>query len=316
MSLETPAPATFSEPEPPRAPQWRGAFASLGIGLGAALIGLLPWILTGMRLPLQAMWAFEALPEQMPIALLPLGNSYLTAVVGMLVVGGVVAGIAARALRSRLPARAPLSIAAGLLFVQIVATAQSAQALESGLPSDDRASLYLLASVGIAVVGMLFAVLAFGLVAAAPRAGAMIGLVLGSLAVGWWLEMAMSPRGVLPIELDLGGVVRRIPAVLVGVAIAWAGVRSVGRAIAAVASLLLLWFVPAVATAVTAGVGSSMMLHFPAELREYVLSVFSAYLSMPSLVLPPLVIAVVVAAAGIALRAVLARRRRAAPLSE
>ena len=68
--------------------------------------------------------------------------------------------------------------------------------------------------------------------------------------------------------------------------------------------------------AVTAGVGSSMMLHFPAELREYVLSVFSAYLSMPSLVLPPLVIAVVVAAAGIALRAVLARRRRAAPLSE
>jgi hypothetical protein len=267
-------------------------------------------MLTGMRLPLQAMWAFEALPEQMPIAFLPLGNTTITNVVGLLVVGGVTAGVAARALASRLPSRAPLSIAAGLLLVQIVAVAQSAQALQGGLPTDDRASFYLAACVSVAVVSVAVGLIAFVLVARAPRGGAVLGLVVGSLALAWWFAGFFWPHGVLPIELYSGfqSVLRWVPPVLVGASIAWAGVRTPGRIVAAVASLLLLWIVPSVATAVTAAVGSSMLLHFPSELLDQAVRVFTAAAFMPSIVVPPLVVAVVVAAGGISIRGFAATR--------
>ncbi|TPW93097.1 hypothetical protein FJ656_35030, partial [Schumannella luteola] len=79
----------WPETEPPvrRPARWGGALASLGIGVAAALLGLLPWILTGMRLPLQNLWAFDALPEQMPVAWLPLSQYSVTFVLGILVVG-------------------------------------------------------------------------------------------------------------------------------------------------------------------------------------------------------------------------------------
>lgn len=311
MNLETPAPPAWSEPEAPRPPQWRGAFASLGIGLAAALLGLLPWILTGMRLPLQAMWAFDAAArEQMPIAFLPLGNTTVTAVLGMLVVGWVGAAIAARALGTRLPSRAPFSIAAGLLLVQVVALAQSAQALDAGLPSGDRAVFYLVACVAVAVAGILIGLVAFGLVARAPRGGAMLGLVVGALALDGWFGAFFTPRGALPIELysAVHPVLRWLPAILVGAAIAWAGLGTVRRIIAAVVSLLLLWVVPAFATAVTSAVGSRVLLRDPSGLVDQFTGVLRSAISMPGLVVPPLVVALAVAAAGLVLRRLLAQR--------
>ena len=310
MSLETSAPVAFSEPEPARPPQWRGAFASLGIGLGAALLGLLPWLLSGMRLPLQPMWVFDALPEQMPIAFLPLGNTTTTNVAGLLVVAGAAAGLAARSLAAHLPSRAPFSIAAGLLFVQVVAVAQSAQALQRGLPADERASFYLVACVSVAVVSVVVGLVVFVLVARGHHAGAVLGLVAGALALAWWFDGFFWPNGVLPIELHSAfhSVLRWVPPVLVGASIAWAGVRTVGRIVAAVVSLLLLWLVPAVATAVTSAVGSSMLLHFPSELLDQAVRVFAAAAFMPSIVVPPLVVAVVVGAVGISVRRFAATR--------
>lgn len=294
-------------------PQWRGAFASLGIGLAAAVLGLLPWILTGMRLPLQNLWVVTVPPEQMPIAWLPLSQYTATIVLGMLVLGGAVAGLAARALAARLPARAPLSIAAGLLLVQIVAVAQSAQVLESGLRVGDEAAFYLLACIAVAVTGVLGGVLAFALVARAPRAGAVIGLVIGALATGWWLGALLPPFGVLSTEVAYGplpGILRWVPAVLVGAAIAWGGVRTTGRVVAAVVGILLLWVVPALATGVTSAVGSRILLRDLPELFDYGWGVFRMALLMPELAAPPLIVALAVAAMGIVARELLARRAR------
>lgn len=309
MSLESPAPTVSTAPAPARTPRWRGAFASLVIGLGGALFGLLPWLLTGMRLPLQPMWVADVLPEQMPIAFLPLGHASITNVLGMLVVGSAAVGLAARLLADRLPSGAPFSVAAGLLLVQIVAVAQSAEVLQRGLRADDR-GFYLVACVAVAVVGIGVGLVAFVLLVASPRAGAMLGAVAGALALDWWLDTFFAPRGVLPIELYSGfdTVLRWVPAVLVGVAIAWAGVRTVGRIVAAVVSLFLLWLVPAAAAAVTAAVGSRVMLRLGAELLDYAAGVWKLAAFMPSLVLPPLVVAVVVAALGITVRELLARR--------
>lgn len=310
MTLEPPAPPAFSDLEPSRPPQWRGAFASLGIGVAAALLGLLPWMLTGMRLPLQNLWAFEMLPEQMPVALLPFSQYTVTTVMGMMVVAWVAAGIAARALAARLPSRAPLAIAAGVLLVQIIAIAQSAEAVSRGLRGGGEASFYLGSCIAVAVAGIVFGILAFALVARAPRGGAVIGLVLGALALDWWIGAFFWPNGVLPIELysSFRIVLRWVPAVLVGAAIAWGDVRTPGRIVAGVVSLLLLWLVPALATAVSSAVGSRVLLRAPLEMLDYGWGVLRSALFMPELALPPLVVAVVVAAAGIGLREVLVRR--------
>lgn len=303
----------WPDPEPlvARPPQWRGAFASLGIGLGSAVVGLLPWALTGMRLPLQNLWVAEIEPERMPIAWLPLSQYTVTIVLGLLVVGGAIAGLVARALADRLPARAPLSIAAGLLLVQVVAVAQSTQVLEYGLRAGEESAFFLAACLIVAIVGVAGSALVFALIARAPRAGAVIGIVLGALAAGWWLGGLLPPFGVLPNEVGNGAlveVVRWVPAVLVGVAIAWGGVRTTARVIAAVVSILMLWVVPAVATGVTSALGSRALLRDLPELVDYGWGVFRMALLMPELAAPPIVAALAVAAVGIVTRTLLARR--------
>ena len=59
-------------------------------GAGSAVVGLLPWMITGMRLPLQNLWASDTLPKSMPVALLPLSNYAVTLIAGLLVTGDAV----------------------------------------------------------------------------------------------------------------------------------------------------------------------------------------------------------------------------------
>jgi hypothetical protein len=59
------------------------------MGVGAAVAGLLPWIITGMRLPLQNLWADEGagLAEPMPFVLLPFSQYFVTLLIGVIAVG-------------------------------------------------------------------------------------------------------------------------------------------------------------------------------------------------------------------------------------
>jgi hypothetical protein len=311
MSTEQVAPPAFPEPAPVRPPQWRGAFASVGIGIAGALLGLLPWIITGMRLPLQNLWAFETLPGQMPVAFLPFSQYTVTTVIGMLVVGAAAAGLAVRALAARLPSRGPIAAAVGLAAVQVIAIVQTAQTVDRGLEPSGEGAFYLVACIAVSVFGVVVGLVAFGIIARAPRAGAVVGLVLGALAVDWWIGAFFPPVGIVPVTVAYGGVLsvlRWVSPVLVGLAIAWGGIRTPGRIVAAVVSLVLLWVVPPLATAVTSAVSSRIMLRYPLEMLDYGWGVFRMALLMPELALPPLVVAVLVAAAGIGGRALVARR--------
>ena len=87
-----------------------------------------------------------------------------------------------------------------------------------------------------------------------------------------------------------------MPAALVGAAIGWAGVRTVGRALAAVVALVLVAVVPALTTAISSSAGSRVLAHDPREMAAYAVEVFAAASSTPVLVLPPLVVALVAAA--------------------
>jgi hypothetical protein len=63
----------------------------------AALVGLLPWLITGIRRPLQNLRATSTSPESMPVALLPFSQYALTLIVGLIVTGSAIAGVVARA---------------------------------------------------------------------------------------------------------------------------------------------------------------------------------------------------------------------------
>ena len=71
------------------------------IGVVAALVGILPWLVTGMRLPLEKLWGTSPSADAMPEAVLPFSQYMPTLIFGLIVTGSAIAGVAARATRSR-----------------------------------------------------------------------------------------------------------------------------------------------------------------------------------------------------------------------
>lgn len=292
----------------PRPLPW---WACLLIGIASALAGMLPWLITGMRLPLQNLWATETLPADMPIALLPFNQYALTLIVSILVTGAAIAGIVARAVRARRPRFGVAAVLSGVLLVQVVAVVQTTIVVEGGLQERAESTLYLAALVALAALSVLIGVLVLLLVAAAPRAGAVVGLSIAAVLSVSWLTGLIVPFGsVQATELAwLLNLLRWIPPILIGAAIAWAGVNTVGRVFAAAFGLLVLWIAPALITAVVNAAGSRVLARDPQLMAEYAVDVFGMALTMPELALPPLILAVVVAAIGLVGRAVLKRSR-------
>jgi len=120
--------------QPRLLPSW----ACLLLGIGLAVIGLLPWLITGLRLPLQNLWATETRPEQMPRVLLPFNQYAVVLIIAVLVIGAA-AGLCSRALRPRLARRGVWAMGGGVLLVQLAAVLQTAIVVQGGL-SERRAS--------------------------------------------------------------------------------------------------------------------------------------------------------------------------------
>ncbi|WP_147915265.1 hypothetical protein [Ruania zhangjianzhongii] len=223
------------------------------VGIGATLIGLLPWFRGGLQLPLQNLWATPTLPGDMPLVLVPLNQYYLDTILGLFVTAGVVGGVVARAAP---PAHRALSgglTAAGAFLAFAFACVQSALVLAEGLAEqDDRSSTYLVLVVAWAAASGLAGLLVLILLARAPRAGATVAMAIAAPAVGSWAQTLLAPSIALasPAAQTAVGYLHWLPAVLVGVALAWCGVRTSGRIGAWVMSLVLLWVVPAVLTVI------------------------------------------------------------------
>ncbi|SDG51859.1 hypothetical protein [Microbacterium pygmaeum] len=265
------------------------------IGAAGAVIGMLPWWITGARLPLQNVWV-DTPPAAMPIALLPFSQYAISLVVGLLVTGAAAAGLTLRLLRARLPRRPILLALGGVLFVQVVAIGQTAAVASTGLREDWRADLYYAALLSGIVVTTLLGAAVLALLAATPPAGAIIGAAGGALAFSFWLAGLSAALGSAGSPLlPLLEVVRWAPAVLIGFAIGWWGIASAGRAVAAVGALALLWLVPGVTTGLGNAVGSRVLANDLPSMLSYGLEVTRMALTMPELVLPPLVVAIVVA---------------------
>ncbi|MBG6237228.1 hypothetical protein IWX78_000171 [Mycetocola sp. CAN_C7] len=238
--------------------------SGLAIGIAAALLGLLPWLATGAALPLQNLWESNVLPENMPLALLPVSQYSAVRIVALLVTGGVIAGLATRLLRSSVGA-ASLAAAVGVLLVHAVAVVQSFIVVADGLglgrqTADTRALLYLGGMLGGTVLAGVLAQAAFWLASRRAIGPASLGLTLSAVLVTSWVTDAVSGlSGPADAPALLSYVSRWLPAVLVGVVLGWCGIRPLRRLAVWAVSLAVLWITPAFLTAVSYALGMRVL---------------------------------------------------------
>lgn len=301
---QTPA----AEVSPRRIPLWAWPL----IGIGAAVAGLVPWLVRGLRLPVQDLWAVETAPGDMPLSLLPFSQYSLTLLFGLIVVGSAAAGIVARAAGERLPRGGFALMTLGLLAAQAAAIVQSALVVRDGLQERSVSTLYLGALVAVCTVSFLVGLVSLLLIARAPRAGALLGLTLGAIAAGPWIGGLLQPLLVTDqgTSSSIVWLLQWVTPVLTGIAIAWAGVNTVGRVLAALVSLALIWVAPAAMTGISSAAGSRALARDPLEMIDYGISVFRMALFIPELALRPIVAAVAVAIVGLLVRWGATRKRR------
>lgn len=284
-------------------------WAGLLLGAGSALLGLLPWLARGGRLPLQNLWE-GGIPAEAPIVLLPFSQYAVTSIFALLVAGGTFAGVAAQALAARGGGRASVAwVGLGLLVVQVVAVVQTVVVVRGGLRPGDDSLTYLRGIAAGTVACAVVSLGAFALIALAPRAGALFGLTTGAIAAASWIPIVFAgPLGTSSMPLWLFHSFAYVTPVLAGAAIAWAGVRTAGRVVSALVALALVWVAPAVTTAVAAALGTRILARDLPGMLEYGEGVFRMYVVDPTLALQPLAVAVVVAVIGLVGREVFARR--------
>lgn len=307
---DTPPPPP-AEPTAPRRRDLRHLYC-LAIGVGAVLLGLLPWLVTGAHLPLQYLQVDFLPPEQMPVALLPFSQYAVTMTFGLLVVAYAAGAIVARIVGpQRRPPRGVLVMGTTIVVLHAVAALQASVATLGILERRPESALYLVAVLSVVLASVLIGVLVLALVATAPRGGALIGLAIAATAAGFWFTAWLAPfsftaEGIPGWLLD---VARWVPAVLTGAAIAWAGLRTPGRIVAAIGSLVLLWLGAVLATAISSAAGSYVLLKDPLGMVDQFTGVFRSAAFMPELQLPPLIVAVVIAGLGLVVRLVVSRGR-------
>ncbi len=290
----------------PRPGAW---IMALPVGIVAAMVGFLPWWLSGARLPLQNLWAQSVDADEMPIVLLPFSQYAVILIFAMIVVGAAVAGIGGRVLRVR--GWGVVLLFAGVLLVQVTATVQTALVVIDGLQERLESNIYVAALVAGTGLSILIGIVVTVLIARAPRAGALIGLTIGAIGAASWFGSLVAPLGSTAVPDALLFVFPWIAPVLTGVAIAWAGINTAGRVIAALVALALVWVAPALTTAVASSVGSRVLIRAGAsDVIDYGMSVFRMALLTPELALRPILATVIVAAVGLLIRVLVGRRTR------
>ncbi|MGN6751312.1 MAG: hypothetical protein ACTHJJ_02020 [Intrasporangium sp.] len=277
------------------------------------VVGALPFLLTGLRLPLQNLWDTEQAPESMPRVALPLSQYLIGFLVAIGIVGGVAAaltGLTAPPERRRRGVRAALS---GAALAAAVSLAQTSIVVRNGLDGSKRAELYLSALVAVTVVGAVLG-LVVGHAVAVGRPGARaIGVALLSTVLGGWLGTFLLLRGSAGsgVWQALYTAIPWVTAVVAGIGLALCPPRSRSAVLAWVGALVVVWVVPVILTAVSYVAGSRAMLATspPSEWLDAGWAVFRAALAPANHPLWPLALTIAVGLVG------LARLRPGAPAS-
>lgn len=296
--------------------QRAGLLPAFGVGVIAGMVGLLPWLLTGGRLPLQNLWATQARPDDMPFALLPVSQYSATTIFALLLMGGVFAGLTVN-IFARRRRFALWAAAAGLLLIHVVAVAQSFTVVGSGLnlttTHDSRVVVYFAGMLGGTICAALAAQV--GLWVASRRSMGPIALAIGLSAVpfaSWIAPALVTASGASGIAMLSGGVLRWLPAAIVGVALGCCGVRPARRIAVWLTVLAALWVTPALLTALQYGLGMRVLNGDVKEMASAARQVFPLALATG---VAPALFAIAIAIAVVTARALIRGRahRAAAP---
>lgn len=287
----------------------RSAHVLPGFALGvvATAVGLSPWIARGGILPLQNLWEGATADMRMPFVLLPVSQDEATTMFVILVMGGVFAGLARRTFTSHWAA---WPIALGALLGQVLAVVQSFAAVATGLDlADQRAALYFSGLLAGAIASVAFAQAGFWLTSRAAVGPASLGIALAAVPFAVWIGAWMSAlAGIGGYSQEIGVALRWLPSIVVGLALAWCGVRPPARLIVWVLGLAALWGTPAVFTAVGYVRGSRVIAGDPAIWTDAAMQILPQALQEG---MWPVLVALVIGVVGAALRAVLRRPARA-----
>ncbi|PZF15511.1 hypothetical protein DEJ25_01940 [Curtobacterium sp. MCPF17_011] len=291
-----------------------GAGATLGlgaaVGIVGAVLGLLPWIVTGMHLPLQNLWETSVADERdMPIAFLPFNQYFLTFLAALLLTGAGIVGVTARRLHGRLGRPGVFAAFGGLLLVQVVAVVQTTVVTTAGLGMDrtvgtggaiSASEIYVVALVvGSALTVLLGAGLVL-LLALAPDGVAVVALAVVAVALAEWLRGFVLPPATLSTGLQstIAGWAWWVAPVVVGLGIAVTGVRSAGQVVGVLVALVVLLVGPALLTAVDGAAGMRVLAPYPLELVAFGSGLFGDVLGRG---LVAVVLAAVIGWVGVAL---------------
>ncbi|WP_309104725.1 hypothetical protein [Microbacterium sp.] len=277
---------------------------SLTIGVVAALLGLIPGLIGGGRLPLQNLWATQTLPEDMPFALLPVSQYYATSLLALLLIGGVLAGLGIRWANRRVPV-AVWPAAAGVALVHAIAIMQTFGVLALGLglgSGGARAALYFGGMLGGTVIAALLAQVGLRLTSRASVGPVALGVALAAVPLVSWVSYGVNavtgPITQPPLLVEL---VRWLPAVIVGLALAWCGVQPLRRLGVWAAGLLALWLLPALFVAAQYGLGMRVLQGDIVEMAGASAQLFPLVLAEGGM---PVLVAAVIGVVGVVVRAV------------
>lgn len=294
----TPTPNPYARPRPGTNHRtWWYFF----VGIGAVGVGLLPWLATGLRLPLQNLWAIDTLPEDMPRVLLPFSQYFLAQILSMVILGLGVAGLAVRAAPPAARGKASAYAGIGAFAAIACAAIQTATVVRAGLGATMAANIYFGGVLVVIALGVVLGLAALFLVARAGRPGALVGLTLAALSAELWLyavTMVLGAGAASPVVPAVLAVARWLPAILAAAALAWCGVGTARQAVAWAVSLLLLWLVPALLDGLSYAAGSRVFAGNLQEMASAGASVVLGSLGGPGALLPA-VLALAVGIAGV-----------------
>jgi hypothetical protein len=250
----------------------------------------------------------------MPVSLLPLSQYELTTIVALLTVGGAAAGLAVRIWS---PARRRLvtwCAAAGVLVVQFTAAVQSFTVLDGGLTGGTMASLYFAGLLAGVAASLAAALVAHLLLCSRSRSLAALGAGLMAVPLAsWTVEWVVGFVGHINVPVAVPSIAHWIPAILVGCALAWCGLRPARRTAVWAVNLALLWLVPALFISVNYVLGTRILA---GDLQEMLLmsrQILAATLGPEGGAVPKILLALVIALAGLGAKSIAARRRPDVP---
>ena len=217
----------------------RPRILSFAIGVAGGILGLLPWVV--------GVWT---LPDEVPFVVLPISQKQAILLFSLVVLGGVFAGVAVHFLRRRREiAGWPAALGVALVHLTAVALSFSplADELRIGSSGDEKDLIYFAGMLAGTIAAVLAAQVGFHMTSS-PSAGVVsVGVALAAVPFATWVGrcfVAFAGEGSPPTYLPT--LLLWLPAVIVGVALVWCGVRPVWRRIVAwVMSLLALWLVSA-----------------------------------------------------------------------